>query len=594
MDITEVEPSDSSAEPTVEETGVPQPLESKAQEKTVEIKLDVIDSQKVVEIQNILTPEVLSENRKHAHGMNVLGEGSVGYDYISDEQSAGLLKDPKQTLANFRQELQLDEKYIKEIPVEHAVDIIKMEIEKRNSQSAEKRRAETEMLSELGVDGSVKIHMCKGSFDSRHLDITSVSPKQEEAFTYVRKEIEKGIRVQIALGPGIAEYQNESGGTVKNMTTFINPETKVLEEGQTNFHIPSHKDELEKWGKYCQFVASKCPNAEFDVWVEPNHNLDDNGHGKFKHNADSGRHGEFSSEGRKPEEYALAVIMASYAVKQESPNSKIGINVAFADVDYIEKTLEAIRKCGYDPTKVVDYISFNPYRFGKKPELCGPKWNETLEGFRGDSAPKGRFDWGVEGSYEGEVLSLMKKVSSLGIKDIRTSESGYPAGELTRQQQAEYNLRGWLLDRYLGLPASPWTLTSESEDFSFIDKFGKKTKTYFAYKNFNSIFSSSVVPKGEIKVGDENIICKVFEDESDKSQILVFWSPTDYYSDNKDENLPINISSVLAKDTEVEVITQLTRAVPSNKKYISQQLQFQVSGEPIIVRIKNQSIVPPK
>jgi|GEM_PF-3457774 hypothetical protein len=584
MSIEETESSVSSEESAPKQV-LPSSVETKVLGKTVEIALDTVDSQKVIEIQSMLTPEVLSENRKHAHGINVLGEGSVGYDYISDQQSAELLKDPKQTLKNFREELQLDEQYVQEIRPEYAVDIIKMEIDKRNSKSTEKRRAETEMLDELGIDGAVKIHMCKGPFDSRHLDIESVSPQQEEAYTYVRKEIEKGMRVQIALGPGIAEYQDENGETVRNMTTFMNPETKALEESQTNFHIPTQANELEKWGEYCRFVASKCPNAEFDVWVEPNHNLDDNGHGKFKHNSDSGRHGEFSSEGRKPEEYALAVIMASYAVKQEAPNSKIGINVAFADVDYIEKTLAAIKACGYDPEKVVDYVSFNPYRFGKKPESCGPKWNESLEGFRGDSAPRGRFDWNVEGSYEDEVLSLMRRVSRLGIKDIRTSESGYPAGELTRKQQAEYNLKGWLLDRYLGLPESPWTLSSESEEFSFIDKFGRKTETYFAYKNFNSVFSSSVVPKGEIKVSDENVVCKVFEDQSDSSQVLVLWYTTDYYSNN-DENPNINVSLELPDEVQANITVDLTREVPINNKFDGKQLRFQVKGEPTIVRLK--------
>ena len=68
------------------------------QEDTVELNIDNINSQEVAEIKNMLPPEVLSENRKHAHGINVLGEGLVGYDYISPEIEAKFLENPKQIL----------------------------------------------------------------------------------------------------------------------------------------------------------------------------------------------------------------------------------------------------------------------------------------------------------------------------------------------------------------------------------------------------------------------------------------------------------------------------------------------------------------
>jgi len=568
----------------------PQMLTDSKLDEAVELHIENIDSQEITEISDMLTPEVLSENRKHAHGINVLGEGSVGYDYISPSTEAKFLEDPKQILAKYSEELQMNEKDIQEMSEDDGARRIREEVERRNLKSSEKRRVETELLEELGVDGSIKIHMCKGPFDARYIDTSSSDPRQEKAFTYVRNQIEKGIRVQIALGPGFPEYTNENGEIVTNTTTYINPETKALEKSGTFFHIPSKTGELKKWDKYCRYVSSGCFGAEFDIWIEPNHNEDDNGHGKFKHNTDSGRHGEFSSEGRKPDEYALAVIVASGAIKLESPNSKVGINVAFADVEYIEKTIETIKALGYDPTKIIDYVSFNPYRFGKKPEMCGPKWNENLESYRGSDAPKGRFDWSTEGSYEEEILSLMKRVSSLGIKDIRTSESGYPSGELTRQQQFEYNLRGWVLDRYLGLPESPWTLTSESEDFSFIDNSGKKTETFYAYKNFNSIFSSSTVPSGEIHVKDEKVICKVFEDDSNGDQILVIWSPTDYYSKNGDNNMPVRVSLPFLREKSVEIITQLSKEIPDIEKRTTNQLEINVNGEPVIIKIRRGDI----
>ena len=567
----------------------PQMLTDSKLDEIVELHIENIDSQEVTEIKDMLTPEVLLENRKHAHGINVLGEGSVGYDCILSSTEAKLLEDPKQVLAKYSEELQMNKEDIQEMSQEDAAGKIREEVERRNLKSSEKRRVETELLQELGVDGSIKIHMCKGPFDARYLDISASDPKQEEAFTYVRNQVEKGIRVQIALGPGFTEYTDESGEVVKNTTIYINPETKALEKSETVFHIPSKTGELKKWDNYCRYVSSRCSGAEFDIWIEPNHNLDDNGHGKFEHNIDPARHGEFSSEGRKPDEYALAVIVASNAIKQESPNSKVGINVAFADTEYIEKTIETIKALGYDPTKIIDYVSFNPYRFGKKPESCGPKWNESLDSYRGNNAPKGRFDWSTEGSYEDEVFSLMRRVSNLGIKDIRTSESGYPAGELTRQQQAEYNLRGWVLDRYLGLPESPWTLTSESEDFSFIDKSGKKTETFYAYKNFNSIFFSSIVPKGEIKVGDEKVICKVFENDSNGSQILVVWSPTDYYSSRGENSVSVNISVPFLEEKSVEIITQLTKESPNIKKIATNKLGININGEPVIIKISKEN-----
>jgi len=569
--------SESSTEPI--ETS-PQMLTDSKSNETVELHIENIDSQEVTEINDILTPEVLLENRKHAHGINVLGEGSVGYDYISSELETKLLENPRQILAQYSTELQISGEDIWEMPEDDAVARIRGEIEKRNLKSSEKRRAETELLQELGVDGSIKIHMCKGAFDARYLDTSSSDPKQEEAFIYVKNQIEKGIRVQIALGPGFTEYTNENSEIVTNTTTYINPETKALERGATAFHIPSKTGELKKWDKYCRYVSSKCSGAEFDVWIEPNHNL--------KHNSDPGRRGEFSSEGRKPEEYALAVVVASNAIKQESPNSKVGINVAFADVEYIEETIKTITALGYDPTKIIDYISFNPYRFGKKPESCGPRWNESLNSYRGSDAPKGRFDWMTEGSYEEEVVSLMRKVSNLGIKDIRTSESGYPVGELTRQQQAEYNLRSWVLDRYLGLPESPWTLTSEDEGFSFIDNSGNKTETFYAYKNFNSIFSSSIAPRGEINVRDEKVICKVFEDQSHGSQILVIWSPTDHYSSKGENSTPINISIPLEMEKSVEIITQLSKENPNIEKRSTNKLEINIGGEPVIIKVNKQ------
>ncbi|MDD4561425.1 MAG: hypothetical protein PHI80_03335 [Candidatus Dojkabacteria bacterium] len=563
----------------------PQMLTDSKLDEAVELHIENIDSQEITEINDMLTPEVLSENRKHAHGINVLGEGSVGYDYISPSTEAKFLEDPKQILAKYSEELQMNEKDIQEMSEDDGARRIREEVERRNLKSSEKRRVETELLEELGVDGSIKIHMCKGPFDARYIDTSSSDPRQEKAFTYVRNQIEKGIRVQIALGPGFPEYTNENGEIVTNTTTYINPETKALEKSGTFFHIPSKTGELKKWDKYCRYVSSRCSGAEFDIWIEPNHNLDDNGHGKFEHNTDPGRHGEFSSEGRKPEEYALAVIVASNAIKQEAPNSKVGINVAFADTEYIEKTIGTIKALGYDPKKVVDYVSFNPYRFGKKPEMCGPKWNENLESNRGSDAPKGKFDWSTEGSYEEEVLSLMKRVSSLGIKDIRTSESGYPVGELTRQQQAEYNLRGWVLDRYLGLPESPWALTSESEDFSFIDNRGKKTETFYAYKNFNSIFSSAIIPRGEIHTRDKKVLCKIFEDESNGDQILVIWSPTDYYSSKGENSELVSVSLPLQGEKSVEIVTQLSKESPNTEKRITNKLEISVKGEPVIIKI---------
>jgi len=217
--------------------------------------------------------------------------------------------------------------------------------------------------------------------------------------------------------------------------------------------------------------------------------------------------------------------------------------------------------------------------------MCGPKWNENLESNRGSDAPKGKFDWSTEGSYEEEVLSLMKRVSSLGIKDIRTSESGYPVGELTRQQQAEYNLRGWVLDRYLGLPESPWALTSESEGFSFIDNRGKKTETFYAYKNFNSIFSSAIIPRGEIHTRDEKVLCKIFEDESNGDQILVIWSPTDYYSSKGENSELVSVSLPLQGEKSVEIVTQLSKESPNTEKRITNKLEISVKGEPVIIKI---------
>jgi hypothetical protein len=141
------------------------------------------------------------------------------------------------------------------------------------------------------------------------------------------------------------------------------------------------------------------------------------------------------------------------------------------------------------------------------------------------------------------------------------------------------------LDRYLGLPESPWTLTSESEDFSFIEKSGKKAETFYAYKNFNSIFSSSIVPKGEINVGDGKVICKVFEDDSNGSQILVVWSPTDYYSSKGENNVSENISVPFLEEKSVEIITQLTKGDPSTEKKNSNKLEINVNGEPAIIKI---------
>ncbi|HPR92265.1 MAG TPA: hypothetical protein PLR64_03375 [Candidatus Dojkabacteria bacterium] len=223
----------------------PQMLTDSKLDEAVELHIENIDSQEITEINDMLTPEVLSENRKHAHGINVLGEGSVGYDYISPSTEAKFLEDPKQILAKYSEELQMNEKDIQEMSEDDGARRIREEVERRNLKSSEKRRVETELLEELGVDGSIKIHMCKGPFDARYIDTSSSDPRQEKAFTYVRNQIEKGIRVQIALGPGFPEYTNENGEIVTNTTTYINPETKALEKSGTFFHIPSKTGELK-------------------------------------------------------------------------------------------------------------------------------------------------------------------------------------------------------------------------------------------------------------------------------------------------------------------------------------------------------------
>jgi len=79
---------------------------------------------------------------------------------------------------------------------------------------------------------------------------------------------------------------------------------------------------------------------------------------------------------------------------------------------------------------------------------------------------------------------------------------------LTEEQRAQYNLRGWILDRYVDLPESPWTLLSDSEYFSLVKNDGEKTPTYWAYRNFNKIFTTMTRPVGEIQTGSDNIIAK--------------------------------------------------------------------------------------
>jgi len=553
----------------------------------IEISNEAINKNIVNRVESALSAETLRENRIHAHGINVMGEGVGFYDTTSEEKVQEALADPHKTLLDNATILGLTPESINPLDKNAAQALIRAKVQERDEKHRANRKLESLYLDELGVDGAIKIHMCRGPFDSRIIDVDTPNPDQEEAFRYVQEQLKNGRRVQIALGPGMTEYQTPDGEIRKNTTVFINKETGKLETGETYFHIPTQPGEVESWQKYCRFIADKCKGADFDIWVESNHNLDDNGHGNFQHNTDPARYGEFSSSGRTPAEYAVAVVAASQAIKETNPEAKIGINLAFADTDYAVQTLEAIRQIGQDPIKVVDYVSFNPYRFGKRPEDCGPKWNENLAGNRGKNAPKGKFDWSTTGKYEDKAVEFIERVGAQGVKDIRIGESGWPKESLTEEQRAQYNLRGWILDRYIGLPESPWTLSSESENFSLVKNNREKTPTYWAYRNFNKIFTTTTCPVGEIQTSNDGIICKIFEDETSHDKILVIWKATDYYDTNKPQDESDNIDLVFSQESDLEITSKLTTTEPETETKKSKTIQINVSGEPVIIRRKS-------
>lgn len=565
---------------------IPAQAQTEMQRKPIQIEVSpkTIDKTTVGRVESALSPEALKENRVHAHGMNVMGEGVGFYDKTPEEKVQEALSDPHKALLENAAVLSLTPESINVLDDDAARALIQTKVKERDEQHIANRKTESVYLEELGVDGAIKIHMSRGPFDSRVVDMDNPNPNQDEAFKYVQEQLAKGRRVQIALGPGIKEYRNPNGEIQENTTTYINKETGKLETSETYFHIPTQPGEIEQWKRYCRFIADKCKGADFDIWVEANHNLDDSGHGNFQHNTDLSRHGEFSSTGRTPAEYAVAVVAASEAVKEIDPKAKVGINLAFVDTDYAIKTLEAIKAMGQNPTYVVDYVSLNPYRFGKKPEDCGPKWNENLAGNRGEHAPKGKFDWTATGSYENEVVEFLEKVGGQGIKDIRIGESGWPKESLTEDERAQYNLRGWILDRYVGLPESPWTLSSESEDFSLVKNNGEKTPTYWAYRNFNKIFISTVRPTGEIQTGDNSVVCKVFEDDNTHDEILVVWQATDYYDKDNSQAGQSQVDLLFDQESDIEIISKLTATETVTETKKAKTIQIGVSGEPIIIR----------
>jgi len=521
------------------------------------MRIPILDLQAIdATIPNILTklwdPKILRE--RFVPGINVLGAGIAERKF--GEKALWALEKPDKALTL----LGYDREKIEGIAPKNKIQILQEEIRKRASQTNEEKRLRTEeidLAADLGTK-RIRIHY-GGSYhggavfasdniqDENGSFLSEDNPEFKSLKNFHQKWVGGRGSIEFCLGPGKKKYKTSKGIHKINKTKCYDPKTKSFKPKTTEYHIPDNEDELQYYIKYCQFMAQHFPEAAFCFWVEPNLNYDDNE--LFQHSYLKGA----QSTERCPETYANLVLASATAMRKISSSVRLGINFAFIDIDYVERCLKRIEEREH-PSKIIDYVSFNPYR--DLPENAGPFWNEDLTNGCGG---KGRFDWNTSGiSYEEEVLGLMKRLSRVGLV-LQVGESGWSAEQTpeSERSQAIYNLRGWVLNRFLWVPETPWRLrdpydSSQEHSYAFVDsRTFKPHPSYHAYQTFNRLFHQDVVPLGKGKSDAlPNLQCNVFEDRKNNKILTAVWLAEETGT-SKEEQVALKLKRGVLNDVNV-------------------------------------------
>lgn len=548
------------------------------------LDLQTIDTTIPEKITKFWSLKTLKDN--FVPGINVLGAGVAERDF--EEKVNWALKNPDEALTL----LGYGPKEIERMQKKDKVELLRGEIKKREGQINEEKKLRVEELdpaADLGVK-RLRIHY-GGSYyggavtalDNLQDEDGNFLPEDDPEFRslkdFYRKWMKSGGVIEFCLGPGKKKYKTSDGTYKTNKTECYDPKTKSFKEEVTEYHIPDNEDELRYYSNYCQFMTRHFPEAEFCFWVEPNLNYDDNG--IFQHSELKGA----QSTGRDPEKYADVVLTASKMMRKTTSNIRLGINIAFVDLDYVKRCLEQVEKQGNVP-EVIDYVSFNPYR--DLPENSGPFWNCNLTGKRGG---KGKFDWKERHfSYEEEVLQLAELVSKFGLT-LQVGESGWRGGKKPgeKRNQVVYNLRGWILNRFLWIPDTPWRMrdpiTSEvgEASFAFVESRSLRPRpSYYAYQVFNRLLLEDITPLGELREDSvPELMGRVFQNEKSKERLLVLWMAVG--ADQNYEDQPIRLQLPEHGVSGLRVIDSLDGKDYADYSVDRNTLRVTVKDYPLIV-----------
>ncbi len=474
-------------------------------ERTVEMKISLLDSSKQTELQeSILSPEVMQETLTYWAGVNVMGGVVNPMLVASRDEVLELAKHDLPAVTDKLKAAGIDDS-------DNPVETIELIYKDRSKKEENIRAIERETIDKIGAK-RVRMHFDEvlthlSTIESLFDDSGKIkeSERDSELYTGFRQLVEyvedlekQGVKVEIALGPGVKHSERTAD--------------KRHAYSVTEYELPSEEDDVRVWDRYCKGIARNFPNSDLTVWVEPNFD-------------------EFVKSGRDPDKYAKAVYEAANAVQEVDPVRKVGISMLFLDQGFALDTLQQIKELGSTPKDLVGYVTFNPYRF-HAPEA--PTWTEGARKMIHRDKPLDALSSELPDTYENEVTTFYKRLAEYGINDIRVGESGYQGDGYSAHQNAVCNIRSWVLDRYLWVRETPWRAIQKEGSGSnrgLVSEEGVPTENFNAYKHFNEIFTPDVVPVGEINdPEDRRVYCKIFKNERTGEYITVLWTAQTYDS----------------------------------------------------------------
>ncbi len=472
-------------------------------QRKVEMNVSSSDKSKQTELQeSILSPEIKQNTLNYWAGVNVMG-GVVNPMLVASKED--VLEMARRDMHEVTNALDSAGINYQDNPMGTVEALFK----DKTTKEKDIRSIERETIDKIGAK-RVRMHFdevlthlstVEGLFDdSGNIKESEKNSDLYTGFTqlveYVKDLEKSGVKVEIALGPGVKHPDRTAD--------------KRHVYSVTEYELPSEKEDTKVWERYCKGIARNFPNSDLTVWVEPNFD-------------------EFVKGGRDPNKYAEAVRTAANAIQEIDSKRKVGMSMLFLDQGFALDTLKQIKESGSKPNDLVEYVTFNPYRF-RAPEA--PTWTESARKMIYREKPVDTLSSELPDTYENEVMSFYKRLSEYGINDIRVGESGYQGDGYSVKQNAICNVRSWVLDRYLWVRETPWrAIQKEDSDkkYGLVSEKGIPTENFNAYKHFNEIFTPDVVPVGEITDPDDRrVYSKVFKNNHTGGDIVVLWTAQTY------------------------------------------------------------------